>query len=78
MKLIVDTKLIKRRILDLDKNQSSIANDLGVSRVHLNNLINGKSQSTTLAMRLSRLLGGRFEDYFKIDMHDDNTHRKSC
>lgn len=78
MKLIVNSKRIKQSITESEKNQTSIAKDLGVSREHLNNLINGKSNSIKLAMRLSRLLGGKFEDFFAIDLHTNEDERKSC
>lgn len=45
-------KIIDKHLIDLEISKTQLAKELGVSRVHLTNVINGKKKSPDLEKRI--------------------------
>ncbi|MFV5767262.1 helix-turn-helix transcriptional regulator [Mammaliicoccus sciuri] len=67
MSLVAKTNNIKIRMIDMEINQQTLADDLKLNRVYINALINGRQNSWRQAYRLSKYLGGTIDDYFIVE-----------
>ncbi|ARD74372.1 hypothetical protein AWC37_04230 [Staphylococcus xylosus] len=67
MKDKIKSQLREKKIL----NNIEASKEINMSRVYFTNIINGKAQSLKGALRVSHYLGGKLEDYFKIDFEGE-------
>ncbi|MFC6402904.1 helix-turn-helix transcriptional regulator [Mammaliicoccus sciuri] len=65
--MIPKTKEIKIRMIDLQLKQNDLAEQLGLTKIYVNALINGRETSWRQAYRLSKCLGGTIDDYFTVE-----------
>ncbi len=57
-------RTIRKRLIDLDKNQSDMARDLGYRPQYIVMILNGKREALHVKRKIARYLNMNFNDLF--------------